>query len=365
MRYAKSLKYVGLLVSAQQVDYSAYKDLGLVCQHCSQPVFLVGSRHVSNELPRRTRNGKLKKFKPYITESYFALFNSDGEADCSLSKTAKISQPDSSHLLASQSHGKSQRLKIFESRLQQILSLSPQLADSDLLKTLWLRGFTRLQSETKINSYLRQRVAEIRQQASNIKALSSKLFDDFYADLNCLDYLDNSLEVFLHQQICQDAIDYLLSPAGYSIASWLYTIAEVNAQIYYNLRSLLLEQYGSTSSEFNTFAVYGRYLLLTAGIFGLLKLEFVSQKHLEKSFNNLTHIKPPSELLLELFASSVALTPWREGFERPVNKAFPTEIHAFLVAVYQRDRGGYFIVDAGNNIFRFDNGRKLDLSAWF
>ena len=76
-------------------------------------------------------------------------------------------------------------------------------------------------------------------------------------------------------------------------------------------------------------------------------------------------VQPPSELLLELFASSVALTPWREGFDRPVDKAFPTEIHAFLVAVYQRDRGGYFIVDAGNNIFRFDNGRKLDLSAWF
>lgn len=40
MKYASSIRYGGQLIDALDVDYSAYKHLGLLCPNCKEPVFL-------------------------------------------------------------------------------------------------------------------------------------------------------------------------------------------------------------------------------------------------------------------------------------------------------------------------------------
>lgn len=49
MKLAASIRYGGELVAAHEVDYEAYRHLGLICPHCSDPVFLAAAhqRHLA------------------------------------------------------------------------------------------------------------------------------------------------------------------------------------------------------------------------------------------------------------------------------------------------------------------------------
>jgi hypothetical protein len=43
MKFAASMRYAGMLVDAQEADYTSYKNLGLLCPICHAPVFLVSA----------------------------------------------------------------------------------------------------------------------------------------------------------------------------------------------------------------------------------------------------------------------------------------------------------------------------------
>ncbi len=43
MKYAASMRYAGMLVDAQEADYTSYKNLGLLCPICHAPVYLVSA----------------------------------------------------------------------------------------------------------------------------------------------------------------------------------------------------------------------------------------------------------------------------------------------------------------------------------
>lgn len=64
MKLAASIRYGGELVSASEVDYEAYRHLGLICPHCNDPVFLAAAheRHlatgVTAKIPAQFRHFK-------------------------------------------------------------------------------------------------------------------------------------------------------------------------------------------------------------------------------------------------------------------------------------------------------------------
>lgn len=64
MRLAASIRYGGELVNAGEVDYNAYRHLGLVCPDCNDPVFLAAAhrRHLAtgcvSQVPAQFRHFK-------------------------------------------------------------------------------------------------------------------------------------------------------------------------------------------------------------------------------------------------------------------------------------------------------------------
>ena len=67
MRYATAIRYGGQLVDASEVDYESYKNLGLLCPNCKEPVFLQGaSRQLTKdkivEVPAHFKHFAAKDF---------------------------------------------------------------------------------------------------------------------------------------------------------------------------------------------------------------------------------------------------------------------------------------------------------------
>lgn len=374
MESAISLKYQLLSVEAKEAKFSDYKDLGLVCKHCHQPVYLVSGRKVKNSQPRRTRSGEYKIFKPYQTNAYFAHFNSQSEERC------RSNQQQSDRI--SRSVNRQQRLVLFEQKIESILALNPHLQNQQILLSLWQRSFARSSKRKNVNSYLRSSVAELRNNLPRIKAMASELIIPSIArDFSWLEYIHSDLELALHRQVVYEAIDYLLSDAGFRMAALVYQIAAIEACIYETLKYKLAKDLGADSLKLNQFLVHGSYYLVTEGIFAMsfpnepdkryrMLLEYPSQSsyfkpsvgQLQDAINSIKQLSINTALCCNIFAGIVALTPWKKGFEKNDSDRV-SKIEA-LFLINSQKHGSYFLVESSNNILRFASFNHLDLSCW-
>ena len=368
MRSAISLKYCGLSVNALDANYSSYNHLGLICQCCSEPVFLVNSRTVGNT-KRKLKTGRVIEVGEYETEPYFAHFTS-AEKECqvrgNLSKSQVDREREKSHY-----QSKNQRLKHFQAKIKQILSLNPRTKNAGLFDSLWFRTYYRSGQKTTTNSYLRQAIASMRSQLHELRSKTTAILDrvskldNLNKRLPEVEYLNNKLELKLHFQVVDEAISYLFSPAGYQVLAWLYRVAATETLMTEAIIDDLRHTEGDKSAQFNHVLIHGSYILTFKGIFGFLDYNLIEPNKLEKIVNNLKFRQSEPELLLYSLGGLIALTPWRQGFnDNPIEPKI--NISHFYVASKSKVNklGGYFLLNSAKSKLILQQKRPLDLSSW-
>lgn len=129
MRYASSLRYAGLLVAAEDCDYSSFPNLGLTCPNCHESVFLViGSER--QEHKREYKDGKVSHVRASIISPHFSHRPDKDKSElekCEL-RSARTTQAD---IARSMSGAKNQMIKLFNRHLWNLLKLCYKLNDFD------------------------------------------------------------------------------------------------------------------------------------------------------------------------------------------------------------------------------------------
>lgn len=108
MRYASSIRYGGQLIDAADVDYQAYKHLGLLCPNCKEPVFLQGE------------SSRMLQEKIVAIPAHFKHF---AAADSALVKQceARVAKYDQKELELRATRARNQRLRLLQKWFWQIL----------------------------------------------------------------------------------------------------------------------------------------------------------------------------------------------------------------------------------------------------
>ena len=361
MESAISLKYSGMSIEASKADYADYADLGLVCEYCHAPVFLVKSRQVKNQKPRRTSNGKLKKFRSYKTKPYFAHFKSEDDSDCLLRTNSDAARALRLKTIAD---GKQQRLEIFTNRIGQILLLNPHLDNARMLDSLWQRNFLHHHPKNQANSLLRKQVALVRSEIQQIKKSAFEIISEYETgEYSHLDYLNNAIEIELHQQTTDEAIDYLCSGSSYELLAWLYRLADIETRISHRISQQILQTRGELSPQYNNFLIFGNYIVQSYGIFGFRQQQLIDRTSLEQIFNSPIPETTDLKAICNLIGAVVALTSWSVGFETNCLPRIP-QINSYFVVTKSTEMNGYLTIDPSSSQLYFDGGKKLDLKAW-
>ena len=126
MKFASSIRYGGELVGAAEVDYDAYRHLGLICPHCSGPVFFTAAHE------RRLGCQGMKASIP-------AQFRHFKASDPVLVKIcqARVAQYNQKEVAVRATIARNQRLKIMQRWFWHILTdrapaIIPYLDDPDV-----------------------------------------------------------------------------------------------------------------------------------------------------------------------------------------------------------------------------------------
>jgi hypothetical protein len=141
MQYAKSLRFAGMLLDAQECDYTDFINHGLRCPNCSGTVFLVaGSQRELHS--RKLKSGESVAVKGSIVPAHFSHHSTDKTqiADCEL-RSAKMTQVQRQ---AFQAQARGQVARIFRQKFFAMVKTSIKLHDFDSTNTvlldLWQRA---------------------------------------------------------------------------------------------------------------------------------------------------------------------------------------------------------------------------------
>jgi hypothetical protein len=141
MQYAKSLRFAGMLLDAQECDYTDFINHGLRCPNCSGTVFLVaGSQRELHS--RKLKSGESVTVKGSIVPAHFSHHSTDKAqiADCEL-RSAKMTQVQRQ---AFQAQARGQVARIFRQKFFAMVKTSIKLHDFDstdkVLLDLWQRA---------------------------------------------------------------------------------------------------------------------------------------------------------------------------------------------------------------------------------
>lgn len=81
MRYAKSLKFMGILIDAVDATYTSYLDWRLVCPICGQPVFKVGGASRKPHMRKCPKSGKTVAVRGCEVAPAFSHFTTEGDCE--------------------------------------------------------------------------------------------------------------------------------------------------------------------------------------------------------------------------------------------------------------------------------------------
>lgn len=111
MKYASSIRYGGQLIEAIDCDYDSYKDLGLLCPECKDPVFL------------RANTTQFRSGKEVAIASHFAHFPGKDPA-LVLACENRVKQYDAKELEKRARQSREQRRRLFNQHFYKIISKS-------------------------------------------------------------------------------------------------------------------------------------------------------------------------------------------------------------------------------------------------
>lgn len=120
MKYAKSLSRLGELIEANTADYSTFKDLLLVCPHCSSSVYLVQTH--TRQAGSRQLADRVIPVAGSTVPAYFKHHGSE-DLDCEI-YNQKIG---SDRIIQSLAIARNQRADIFRSRFLDIFKTSSMI----------------------------------------------------------------------------------------------------------------------------------------------------------------------------------------------------------------------------------------------
>ena len=127
MKYAKSLRYGGILVCAVECTHESYTRLGLICDNCGSPVYFNAGAERQNH-KRKLKSGEVVDVKGADIESYFCHFQAKGIeqefAVCELRVKSLKPQDVQKRAIAS----KNQRLKKFQQHFWKVLKFNAKMA---------------------------------------------------------------------------------------------------------------------------------------------------------------------------------------------------------------------------------------------
>lgn len=103
MKYAAAMFYNAQLIDAVDADYDDYKDLGLLCPHCKQPVFL-------QAVSRRLVGDTVVEIPPHF--KHFKAKDPTLVKECE----ARVAKYDASEIQRRAAQARNQRLKLLQRR---------------------------------------------------------------------------------------------------------------------------------------------------------------------------------------------------------------------------------------------------------
>ena len=324
MRYAASLRYAGLLIAAEDADYSSFRNLGLLCPNCHESVFLVGPAE-RQEHPREYKDGKVIQIKASKVAAYFAHRPDKEKSElerCEL-RSSRTNNIDIEKSLTS---SRNQILKIFNRHLWNILSLCYKLNNFQDAKEFVKAGFKLVandksqytSTEYYYNIIIKELVEMFRGELPRIHAeaemfldsLLSKSQDQRYVDdealKNVLDLWRQSIEQKMHVEIYHLAADCLGQKKHLPILENFVVAAIYN---YATCSAFRDEQNLNTEGSL---AVFNR---MHSKIYKMKEetVRLIFQRLI--SLDNITY-QALGGFVRDDILETIALTPWTDAFEK-------------------------------------------------
>jgi hypothetical protein len=208
MRYASSIRYGGQLIDAADVDYQAYKHLGLLCPNCKEPVFLQGE------------SSRMLQEKIVAIPAHFKHF---AAADSALVKQceARVAKYDQKELELRATRARNQRLRLLQKWFWQILLNNAPCINNP-------GCFGKQEMLSRIEGVITRGEVYL---VDNYK-------DDFY-----LIQSDN-IEVWVNQatEHKEDLNQYINKYLQGDTGEWVHMVNELRSQIDINFQGLILSE---------------------------------------------------------------------------------------------------------------------------
>ena len=202
MKLAASIRYGGELVSASEVDYQAYRHLGLICPHCNDPVFLAAAheRHLAkgavSQVPAQFRH--FKASDPVLVKI------------CS----ARVEQYDQKEIARRATIARNQRLKFLQRWFWNIMidrasGITPYLDDPDIAAERYMTqrivvGLVREKFSSRCNEDAGMTLRLMLDSPNEeLQVTNKKLISDLYRL--------TQVDMRLHLAICSEVFNFLQS----------------------------------------------------------------------------------------------------------------------------------------------------------
>jgi hypothetical protein len=360
MKYASSMRYAGMLVDAQEADYTSYKKLGLLCPICHAPVFLVSSseRESHTRLVTNKTTGIKKEVQvaASFAEKHFSHFQdvSEEQVDqCEL--RIRNLTPTEVHRYSRGAHN--QRERFFRSHFWRLLEMSYKMEtweedaafaksgflsncpakDPDNYRQLkWVKFSDRFVSAFKSKREFMVSVAKAA--IDDISSMDVEGLEEVGFRPEVIAYLkqwQQAIDGRMQLEITQEAIDFLGHKRNRDMVEHLFAKALAD------------------------YALNGQDEVLPLDLMApcAIDQEFLAAhiSHYTKNFEAI-HSWNPKKLdsalhwIFACVATILATTPWADGFEKLEEKADSLSLRTHLIT---SSKGvWHYTVNTGNTHFQ-------------
>lgn len=277
MRLASSIKYGGQLIDAADVDYQAYKHLGLLCPNCKDPVFLQGASE-------RTHKDKVLAIDPHF--KHFRVKDPALVKECE----ARVAKYDFKEIQRRATIARNQRLKTLQ-------------------RHFWNIYWKANEYSNKIPSNWRNKDYE------NFCQLISTQSNEFMASIPGMRYLVEHFKTdYNHKENCEICITGFKNKATKELlnvqSAWfkkrLNFLSQVDATMQILIASEVMDFLGAKSSR-----------ALLQKIFMFTLLDYVDEPDFRKSIESPQIV----ETLYGHLLLKVCLIDWTQEFSHVENHA--------------------------------------------
>ena len=217
MKFASSIRYGGQLIEAADVGYSDYKKLGLLCPNCKSPVFL--QLESTRQLPS----------KNVIIPSHFKHFevkNVDLVRACEM----RVAKYDQKEIEKRQTQARNQRLKTLQRHFMTLVCKAYRMRlfnDAEIdcknvpsgTRELILLNTQNIYEDitarkTHLFCLLKTKVNDIRG-----RKYANPMWQLEEEEVSVFDKLTSKIDLAMHELICTEIIEFLLSKSSHPIFS--------------------------------------------------------------------------------------------------------------------------------------------------